>query len=959
MATYNISIVSDPIGIGTFKVGSAEVSGYTQEEGVTVNMNANPPSGYRFLSWSTGGGVVSTERAYSFVMPSSDIEFIALFELIPTPSEEEQNSLFDTSCPKFLFIKDLSDRYFTGDVVDVTSTNYLDLLEEPIKFDAGTFKLERDEKYHGFNYEFGVDSLQCERNTVGYNYLKEQLILEGTDVDVKFLYGFGELNAFTVFYLGKVDMNEYEEIEDGDLINFSLVQVDFENTLQANFEVPQVVVPDKNVLLHSKVIPKRTVYSIPLNNDLSSYTGAFFAEQFDASNIGLGKEIIKLPSFTDYTEAYLFVNDGKEGDELELTPTYDFSVDSNKILNIIETGKYLVRAEEAGSYKINVKGTYGLKFRQGSLFTDPYPFQLKVVKVATDETTILSDQTFEASEIEAGIPFLGSVDVFLTFEESIDITLNINENLYVYYLIDVASSRFPEYTSPFPTITEIYSFPFSKDASAIPLEILAQTIAPTSQAKFNTPLDLLNGILTQASGVDYDLVISDFFGIDGCGERMYITNGFNIRGGTRLNNITEENASIKVDSKNLVNMFVNLFNMGWGIEYDEFKRELVRIEPTDYFYNDVEIISLSEVSNYTKKIDASKYYNQIEIGFKNYSKNRETDKANTLDDFHTKHTYQTPIKTNKNKLSVITDLTLSGYEIEILRRKQFIKDSSSTNSNFSEDEEIFGVFVSSTSPFTGGTYSNYVETEYTTILNDVLENYTTSGRVVYISSGGVSQSRTISTVFYSGSNTMIGFIEPLQGATGTGDITITISGNTFIQPETSGKIQAVEGLISPESSYNLRFTPKRMLQNWANLINGGFIGKAPSEKLLFKQGDGNINLSTFYAVGAECKFGDVDRTTVFENGDIIIGTPVEEPTEMSMGQGVFLFLPIKVTFTTNLTFEQLTDVKKCLRGQDETRNYGYITVTNPCGDVEKVYITSLEYSGVTDEATIEGYLKEL
>jgi hypothetical protein len=74
-----------------------------------------------------------------------------------------------------------------------------------------------------------------------------------------------------------------------------------------------------------------------------------------------------------------------------------------------------------------------------------------------------------------------------------------------------------------------------------------------------------------------------------------------------------------------------------------------------------------------------------------------------------------------------------------------------------------------------------------------------------------------------------------------------------------------------------------------------------------------------------------------------------------------LFLPIKISFSTNLSFEQLTDLKKCLRGQDDSeldRNYGYITVADYCGNNQKLFITSIEYSGVTEEATIEGYLKE-
>jgi hypothetical protein len=961
MATYTINVTIAPALSGILKIGSTTASGNVQEEGVTVNLNATASSGFTFVSFVIDGGSPILTRSHSFVMPATNVALTVNFVAIAVPTNARQADLYDTTCPKFFFVDNLSDRFFTGDLVNLTGYTYTELIE-PIGWDAGKFKLERDDTYHGFNYEFGVESLSYERDTVGYEYLQNKLLTQGTDSDVKFLYGFGQPDAFTVFYLGKVDMNEYAEVDDGQYIDFSLVELDFDNLLQTAFTVIQPSTPTESVLLHSKVIPKLVRYDVPTLGGSRNVGRAFMSEDLDISlaGAGFGKEIVAYPSQSIYTKAYLYVNDGKSGDDLEFTPTYDFKVDTNKDYDSIESEQYLIKAEEAGEYKVSVKGTYGLEFRFPADFTAPYPFQLQVIKVATDSVTILSESTFEAKEIEAGIPFLGSYNVALTFDEVFNISLNINESLFVYFLIDVSSPRFPPVTnSTKPTILDILRFPFKNNIAAPNIEILAQTVAPTSVANFSNPLTLLNTVFKKASEVTYDLVVSDFFDVGGCGEKMYITNGFNIRGGTSTVDITDDNALIKVAPKAISDMFVNLFNMGWGVEYNEFKQEVVRFEPSEYFYKNVEILQLDSVSNYTKSIEQAKYYNEIEVGFKNYSKNKETDKGNTLDDFHTKHVYQTPIKTNKNKLSIITDLTLSAYELEILRRKQFIVNGNNKNSNYKEDEEIFGVFISSTQPFLGGVYSIYSETTYTTILNNVLDNYGTGASVLYISSGGVTQSRTLSTVFYSGGDTVLGFVEPVQGGGGNQDLTITVSGSSHLEPEISGKIDASSGLTSPSTSYNLRFTPKRMLQNWANLINGGFIAKDYTEKLIFKQGDGNINLITFYSEGESCRFGDVDRTSVVESGDIMIGTPTEDPTVMSMGQGVFLFLPIKISFSTSLSFEQLTDLKRCLRGQDGIRDYGYITIQNYCGVNEKIYITSLEYSPVTEEAQIEGYLKEL
>ncbi len=102
---------------------------------------------------------------------------------------------------------------------------------------------------------------------------------------------------------------------------------------------------------------------------------------------------------------------------------------------------------------------------------------------------------------------------------------------------------------------------------------------------------------------------------------------------------------------------------------------------------------------------------------------------------------------------------------------------------------------------------------------------------------------------------------------------------------------------------------------------------------------------------------NLDRYQVVEGGNIIIGDGIIE--EASMQQGNFLYVPIKVKCSVNLTFEQLSYIKKCLRGQDGTNDYGYFTITNPCGEVEQIYPTLIDYSPVEDEATIEGYLRTI
>lgn len=953
MAQYLITVVKDPIGGGSVKVGTSSASGVMQEEGTTVNILAIPSSGFTFVNWQIDSVVVSTSTSYSFTMPANDIELKATFLESAAPPPTEQSAIYDTSCPKFFFVKNMSDRFFSGDVVDLTLYDATDLEEEPINFDTGKFKLERDPTYHGFNYEFAIDTLGYELGTVGYTFLKSNLFTEGVDVDVKFIYGFGSEDNLTIFYIGKVDFNEYKEVEDGEQIDFSLRELDFDNLLQSSFEIVQSTEPDIDVLLYSKVIPKKVSYTVPKRNEVenggveSTYPSAFINEDIDSP-------------LTDASGIlYLFINDGKEGDDdLEIFTTYDFHVDNAFPLTEGAGYKYLLRAQLAGEYTIKVKTLLRLEFNAASGASGFDFVNLAIRKTQKDGTTQIGSTIYSAPTITNTPLTDGYADCLYDFETTLDI--EFDQCVYLYF--EILSSAIGT--------AELFNIgirPFPTNSEQPQLEVEVQTVAPASKGKFITPLNLLESVISQSAETGYQTVVSDFVNTTGCGGKLVLTNGFNIRG-VELSDRTY----IKISAKDLVESLSKLFVLGWGVEYDGSKREIVRIEPIEYFYQNEEILNLGNVSEYNKEIDSSKYYNEIEIGFSKYSKNRETDKGNTLDDFHTKHLYKTPIKTNKNKFTAITNLTLSGYELEILRRKQFEKDGKSVNANFREDEDLFGVQLVDYVLFDGATYSGFL----TDLSSGDIINLNTSSIIVvglaYFYSGQPitvnvdsqgARSTTIDSIQY-GYFTPVGFGFPVLGTRikfssaidndinpiSPSVVIETVGGESYYVPESDQPFSNISNLISPETAYNLRYTPKRMLYNWAKLFNGGFFGKLGTDQVAFKQGDGNVTLSTNFGVGEPCLLGDLDSETIVENANVNIA---------DLYNRGFLYLPFKVSFSAPLSFEQLILLKKCLRGSNGIGDYGYVSITNPCGEVEQIFITSVEYSGVEDEAKFEGFLKSI
>lgn len=956
MASYTITINLVPEAGGILRIGS-EVSGSTnvQEEVATVNLFAAPASGYAFSSYLIDGVEVSTAQSYSFTMPSNDITLTVNFSVVEEPDVTTQDVLYDTSCPRFLIIKNLSERYFSGDLVDFSGTDYTEV-EEPIGFDAGVFKLERDSEYHGFNYEFSVDSLSFEIGTVGYSYIKDDLLLSGTDSDLKFVFGYGDVNGLVVNYIGRVDMNSYSESEDGEIVNFDLEELDFDGLLKTNFEIPQDTVPTSDVILFSKVIPKRIEYKIEVPEDVFGLgiglnNRAWFADAYKTPDEP-NPPIENISKTTPI--GYCHFNDGRSGDtDFEDFTTLDFQVSDEEPIAI---SKYVFKAREAGRYDLKIRFWMGLFLVSPANFTDFSFLQVAVVRrnVKTDTNTFLL--TENATEVITPTGLLDP-DKIIVFTEDLEIGIDINDEVYIYVRINTEDASFPAVGA----INSIVAYPFNYDRNIPQIEVIGHTEAPSSELKMVDTYTAINNACKLAIETDYDVLKSDFFSEGGCGELLYLTNGFRLRGLER---------SIKASPKSLIDMVKNLYCLGMGVEYDIFKRELVRLERVTHFYQNVEILAFESVSNYSKEIDVSAYYNEIEVGFRTYSKQRETDKGFTLDDFHTKHIYQTPVKTNKNKKSIITDLIMSAYMIEIMRRKQFDTEGSKVNSNESNDEDVFGICLSTKTPTTSFTYLSddiISEDDNYLIVSGSAPSFSLKAgdEVTYTSRAGVVQTRTVSyfnvtsyeidiiTEIITVTTTYIWFTEILSGATSaTGNVTIEKLAGSLdtLTAENDENFEAVDNLLSPATTFNLRHTPKRMLLNWARLINGGFFTKSNSDEIKFKQGDGNIEMVSKFANTESCLLGDASRASVFEGGNVAID-------EFDLRR--YLYLPIKVRFNSPLSFEQLITIKKCLRGQDGSKDYGYITVTNTCGNTEKVYLTSVEYNPIQEEATFEGYLKEI
>lgn len=155
----------------------------------------------------------------------------------------------------------------------------------------------------------------------------------------------------------------------------------------------------------------------------------------------------------------------------------------------------------------------------------------------------------------------------------------------------------------------------------------------------------------------------------------------------------------------------------------------------------------------------------------------------------------------------------------------------------------------------------------------------------------------------------------------------------------------VNNLISPETSYNLRVSPGRMLYNWFIWLKGIFTYKQPTDLITNTFSIQNGDLETQFNVDEPCRVGDVDRILINETADI----PMARLTTTEN-----LYSPEWVNVICRLTPDKVQMINMALSGQyGPSKDYGYIMVKRPNGGWQAGWPVNLKYNYSTEECTIK------
>jgi hypothetical protein len=167
---------------------------------------------------------------------------------------------------------------------------------------------------------------------------------------------------------------------------------------------------------------------------------------------------------------------------------------------------------------------------------------------------------------------------------------------------------------------------------------------------------------------------------DGCGSLRIVTSGLKIR--------RADNPAFFSSLKDIFDGLRGIDNIGLGIESNPFipGYDWVRIEPVEYFYQDIEILSLPFVPEASEDIQEQLHYGVIKSGYQKW----EVETINGLQEPHSNREYRTGLSSVSNPIDITSKLVAGSYPIEITRQQSFA-DTGAADTTY--DNETFIICV--------------------------------------------------------------------------------------------------------------------------------------------------------------------------------------------------------------------------------------------------------------------------
>lgn len=781
-----------------------------------------------------------------------------------------------------------------------------------------TFK--RDLNWHGFVFEGAENTVIKIHEGEGKDILESQYELYGQDayVIIREMVEYDTEDA--IQFEGRLDFNKWKWSQN--VIEVGVERKGSETVLQSRWET-KVNFNDT-----------ATIDGLSLVGDEPAITPIGYHSKSTQERFLINNNTVTTIDWTD----------------LETTTRRFFFIPSTlnpEISTITETSKYAMRFDELEPPKQNLwnfKPSYAGNFT----FDLTWSFQLQLDIL---QKNIFTNPKFTDYDLNFWM-MIGTEMVLLDTVEVRDVELN---TLNITKTFTYTGTHYVSSLKPITIYAEIDTYTSNSNYKGVKyylknistsFDITALTSSGSTYGYGFDVKDSLDFIVNSLSNKELS-VLSNYYDST-CGKNKMITSGLLLR---YISEITTS-PDIPTMTTSIADLMKSLHavdGVGFGYEYSGVN-QVLRIEPIEYFYQDVEIMALDEELNmdtYSEDVAQDLIYSDIIAGYTKFPK----EDTYGLDEFNTEHSYKTPIKYYQNTYDIRSRYIASGYIIENQRRKPILTDSKQSTDY--DDDNFFVCVKSGTTttlndiecnfrkPYEFSTEETLVGEELvlTEVPIDPLRTFLTdygdqlvAGSVINIS--GTTSNNGIFTILE------ISWIESLQTYVihtaestiveypVTCDITIVSSGSQTEKDD----LFTTSGLIDSGTSYNLRINPKYNLLNHSLWINGGLKYKQGNEKILCKSAIQNKDFSITRLSGESCVRYDVDRKTYLSSGDIVLNDFADRDA---------IFSPERITIQAMLQPEQVKYIINCHRGLIGGKEYGFITIKNPKGEEIECWLEKL------------------
>mgnify|MGYP006934828241 CR=1 FL=1 len=866
-------------------------------------------------------------------------------------------------------------------------------IEEPQRFDQVKIVISRDKDYLGFLSDYLKDDLkllfdesseELPRTKANAAQLLRQ-IATSTSIDSE---GFDSAVFLIIrkngieLFKGKLDLNDYKDTDEG--FEAKSERVSFEDLIRTRFETAHdyssTQDADGNVIqagvttdieLHSKAF-KRILRETQTEDLEPTLDNLVFTNVFIASiNVGFNTDSEDTTKFFQFSSL-----DNVLFDEIDerFTLPLGASEEYDKGANIESPTEWQEAVTDFGSiplpsgrFRTVLSGRYKVNFRlSGRIYVD-MSLNLSRRQSGGIEFRIKTIHTDQDGNVKGEI-------THLTLEEPqlIDSDLSSFNKLIKYWNIDlngnhifdaIGESNFYQGDN-FYLVMQCYVFgvwepplvtPFDVSLEAAPLfntntffNVDALTVAPNSYAKACLPFEALEKTIEGVTGLPNRLRSSllgrtdssTAYPANGEASQILLTNGYGIRGFP----YTERPFFFSV--ADLYETFEATHGAGLGFETESGNDVLV-LEKRSYFFKDVEILNFPNPSNYSIEPAKDFIYNEIEIGYDKFA----DEQLNNIDEFNTKQERVTGVRSLKKKFKKISKYLASGYLLEFARRKGF-KNAPTEDTDQDEDNFLISSFKKHNQGDTIALNNIEIQVNQTSLRIKLgLENF---NAVFQIGSAIVISGTTNYNGTYTASDNGVLLNEVFTVAIQGGSLPVAgfeigtisyVTDKDIYEPEKNEAVTATN-VISPETSYNFRLSPLRMLIRSIDWIKISTTFKDElTHKINFVKGELNYLLNTSW----NNQLSEIDEydSNITERENLLLSKVNVAP----------LLKPEKHIFNHFMTESEFNILRNAHTGNGGNLNYGYITVTDHRSNENKLYLLSLEYDINEKEAKIEAITK--